>query len=81
VHEDLHTPTYMWRKHAKSKAHIYVMLVNFWEIIIAFPNGGQRAPFSKVCPPWLKPLVTPLTETKDYKQNTVKITYQYGQPV
>jgi len=29
-------------------AHIYVMFVNFWELIIAFPNGGQWAPFSKV---------------------------------
>jgi len=36
------------------------MYVNFWELIIAFPNGGQWAPFSKVCPPWLKPLATPL---------------------
>ena len=44
------TPTYMWRGHAKAKAHIYVIYVNFWEIIVAFPNGGQWAPFSKVCP-------------------------------
>jgi len=27
------------------------MGVNFWELIIAFSNGGQWAPFSKVCPP------------------------------
>jgi len=26
------------------------MYVNFWELIIAFPNGGQWAPFNKVCP-------------------------------
>jgi len=25
--------------------------VIFWELIIAFPNGGQWAPFSKVAPP------------------------------
>jgi len=37
--------------------HIYVRHVNFWELIIAFPNGDQWAPFSKI---WLKPLVTPL---------------------
>jgi len=56
------TPTYMWREHAKTKAQIYVPVtyVNFVEIIIAFPNGGQWAPLSKVCSPWLKPLVTPL---------------------
>jgi len=24
--------------------HIYVMYVNFWELIIAFPNGGKWAP-------------------------------------
>jgi len=29
----------------------------FWELIIAYPNGG---PSAKFCPPWLKPLVTPL---------------------
>jgi len=29
---------------------VYVMYVNVWELIIAFPNGGQWAPFSKVCP-------------------------------
>jgi len=40
----------MWREHAKAKAHIYAIYVNFWEIIIAFPNGAQWAPFSKVCP-------------------------------
>ena len=54
------TPTYVWREHAKTKAHTYVIHVNFGEIIIASPNGGQWAPFSKVYPPWLKPLVTPL---------------------
>ena len=52
------TPTYMWREQAK--AHIYVIYVNFWEIIIAFPNGGQWAPCSKFFSPWFKPLVTPL---------------------
>jgi len=36
------------------------MYVDFLELIIAFPNGGQWVPFSKVSPPWLKPLVTPL---------------------
>jgi len=25
--------------------------VNFWERIIAFPNGVQWSPISKVCPP------------------------------
>jgi len=30
---------------------LHVMYVNFWELIIAFPNGGQWAPFSKVYPP------------------------------
>ena len=54
------TPTCMWREYVKAKAHIYVKHVNFWEIIIPFPNGGQWAPFSKACPPWLKLLVTPL---------------------
>jgi len=34
--------------------------MRFWELIIAYPNGGQWAPFSYVCPPWLKSLVTPL---------------------
>jgi len=29
---------------------MYVMYVNFRELIIAFPNGGQWAPFSKICP-------------------------------
>jgi len=57
------TPTYVWRGHPKTKAHVYVIYVNFWEIIIAFPNGGQWAPFSKVYPHWLKPLVTPLLIT------------------
>jgi len=28
---------------------------------IAFPNGGQWAPYSNVCTPWLKPLVTTLS--------------------
>jgi len=41
----------MWREQAKAKAHIYVIYVNFWKLIIAFPNGGQWASFSKVCPP------------------------------
>jgi len=27
------------------------MYVNFWELIIAFPNGDQWAPFSNVCSP------------------------------
>ena len=45
------TPTYIWSKHAKTKAHIYAMYVNFWELIMAFPNGGQWSPFSKACPP------------------------------
>jgi len=27
------------------------MYVSFWELIIAFPNSGQWAPFSKVFPP------------------------------
>jgi len=27
------------------------MYVIFWELIIAFPDGGQWAPFSKVAPP------------------------------
>jgi len=45
------TPTYMWREQAKTLARIYVTYVSFWELIIAFPNSGQRAPFSKVCPP------------------------------
>jgi len=29
---------------------MYVMYVNFRELIIAFPNGGQWAPFSKIYP-------------------------------
>jgi len=29
-------------------AHIYVMCANFWELIIAFSNGDQWDPFSKV---------------------------------
>jgi len=42
----------MWREYAKSEAHIiYVVYVNFWKLIILFPNGGQWAPFSKVPPP------------------------------
>jgi len=41
----------MWRGHAKAKAHIYIIYVNFWEVIIAFPKGSQWAPFRKVCPP------------------------------
>jgi len=57
----------MWHEHAKAKAHVYVIYVNFWEIIIAFPNGGQWASFSKVCPPWLIPLVTPLLVTLEAK--------------
>jgi len=43
--------SHMWRKHAKTKAHIYAMYVNFWELIVAFPNGGQGTPFSKLCHP------------------------------
>jgi len=38
----------MWREHAKAKAHICAIYVNFWEIIIAFPIGSQLASFSKV---------------------------------
>jgi len=34
--------------------------MSFWELIIAYSNGGQWAPISYVPPPWLKPLVTPL---------------------
>jgi len=34
------TTTSLWREHAKTKAHIYLIYVNVWEIIIAFPNGG-----------------------------------------
>jgi len=34
------TPTYIWREQAKTYAHIYIMYVSFWELIIAFPNGG-----------------------------------------
>jgi len=45
------TPTYMWHEHAKAKAHIYVIYVNFWEIMIAFPNGAQWAPSAKFAPP------------------------------
>jgi len=52
-----------WPPYHPSYAHIYVMYVNVWELIIAFPNGGQWSPFSKVCPPWLNPLVTPLLIT------------------
>ena len=37
--------------------------MSFWELNIAYPNGGQLAPFSYVLPPWLKPLVTPLVVT------------------
>jgi len=39
------------------------MYVCFWELIIALPNGGQWALFTKVCPPWLKPLIAPLVLT------------------
>jgi len=45
------TPTYMWREQAKTYTHIYVRYVSFRKLIIAFPNGGQWTPFSKVCPP------------------------------
>ena len=45
------TPTYMWREHAKAKAHIHAIYGNFWEIIIAFPNGGQWAPAANPPPP------------------------------
>jgi len=58
-----YTPAYthnMWRDQVKTYTHIYATYVSFWELIIAYPNGGQWAPFRKVCPPWLKPLVTPL---------------------
>jgi len=41
----------MWREQEKTFTHIYVTYVGFWELIIAYPNGGQWAPFSKVCPP------------------------------
>jgi len=34
--------------------------MSFWELIIAYPNGGQWAPFSYVFHPWLNPAVTPL---------------------
>ena len=54
------TPTCIWGKHAKIKGHIYAIYVSFWELIIAFPNGGQWAHFRKVCPSSLKHLVTPL---------------------
>ena len=54
------TPTYMWREHAKAKAHIHAIYVKFLEIIIVFPNGGQWASCSKSPPPLFKPLVTPL---------------------
>ena len=37
-----------------------VAYMSFWESIIAYANGGSWAPLSYVCPPWLKPLVTPL---------------------
>jgi len=30
------------------------MYVNFWELSIAFSNGGLWAPFNKVCPPLLQ---------------------------
>jgi len=54
-------PTYMWCEHAKAKAPIiYIIYVNCWKLVISFPNCGQWAPFSKVCPSWVKPLVTPL---------------------
>jgi len=41
----------MWHEHEKAKAHIYEIYVNFWEIIIAFPNSGQWAPSAKFAPP------------------------------
>jgi len=44
------TPISMWREQAKTYTHIYVTYVSFWELIIAYPNGGQWAPFSKVSP-------------------------------
>jgi len=50
--------------------------VSFWELIIVYPNGGQWAPFSKVFPPWLKPLVTPLLAVPMYMHMKISITAQ-----
>jgi len=58
-----YTPAYthnMWSEQVKTYTHIYVTYVSFLELIIAYPNDGQWAPFRKVCPPWLRPQVTPL---------------------
>jgi len=63
------------RGHLKAKAHIYVIYMNFWEIIIAFPNGGQWAPFSKVCPSWLKSLVTPLVGGRSYFRSSLRALF------
>jgi len=46
-----YTPAYthnMWGEQVKTYTHIYVRYVSFWELIIAYPNGGQWAPFRKV---------------------------------
>jgi len=50
--------------HIKSPDNYFLLLWNsltymsFWELISAYPNGGQWALSAKFCPPWLKPLVT-----------------------
>jgi len=42
------TAIYMWREQAKTYTHTCVTSVSFLELIIAYPNGGQWSPFSKV---------------------------------
>ena len=59
-----HTPTYMWREQAKTKAHIYVMYMKFLRTNYCIRKRWPVDPFSKVWPPWLKLLVTPLIVTE-----------------
>jgi len=61
----------MRREQANTKAHVYVIYVNFWELIIAFPNGGQWAPFSKVCPPLAQTSSYPIAQEVHFWEENI----------